>query len=154
KVAADYTKVLELQPGNLFSLARRATAYEALEQWDKAVADHSELIRRQPQQWSAWARRGAAYAALGKWDEAAADLAKAVAIKPDQPAPWYHQALLALRAGQTDGYRSACASVLERFGKSQRLADAELAVWTCVLAPEAVSDASSLVRLAEGLATT
>ena len=152
KAVADYTKAIELQPGNVLIRARRAAAYEALGQWDKAVADHSEVIRRQGEQWGPWARRGAAYAAAGKWDEAAADLAKAISLNADQPMPWYHQALLALRAGETQGYRSACAAVLERFGKSEKLAGVDLAVWTCVLAAEAVGDDSSLSKLAEKLA--
>ncbi len=146
---ADYSKAIELQPALVRARTGRAAAYEAQGQWDQALADRGEVVRLQPKQSASWAQRGAAYAAAQKWDQAAADLAKAIELKPDQPTPWYHQALLALRAGDSKGYRQACAGVLDRFGRSNRPADIELVVWTCVMGPDAVGNFAPLIELAK-----
>ena len=47
------------------------------------------------------------------------------------------------------GYQQTCAEILERFGQPEDAKASNWVAWTCVLAPEAVSDLAAAVRLAE-----
>src|SRR5262249_31529766 len=93
--------------------------------------------------------RGLAYAELGQWEQAAADLGRAGKLKPASPAVWYQYALLRLHQGDRDGYRSACAHLLDHFGHAKQLDTTEIVAWTCVLSPNAVGDPAQIVHLAE-----
>ena len=56
---------------------------------------------------------------------------------------WYSRAMLHLRDGNRDGYRSMCAEALECFGAGS--------TWTCTLSPESGADPDRIVSLAEDL---
>jgi serine/threonine protein kinase/Tfp pilus assembly protein PilF len=94
-------------------------------------------------------RRGGVHAELGQWDAAAADFARAAELKPDSPQAWYFTALARLGAGDTKGYRAACADTLDRFGQTDDPTTALWVTWGCVVAPDAVADPAPLVPLAE-----
>jgi tetratricopeptide (TPR) repeat protein len=115
----------------------------------QAVAAFSWVIDLGVDAW--WARNGRAeaFAQLGQWAKANADLAKAVESAPERANLHYRHALTQLALADAEGYRKTCADLLARFGKSADLDTASRVTWTCVLAPDAVTDWSLIVRLAE-----
>src|SRR5205085_280855 len=62
---------------------------------------------------------------------------------------WCEVAAVRLLAGDADGYRQACARVLELFGKTKEPRTAYLTARACVLGPNGVADRAEPVRLAE-----
>jgi serine/threonine-protein kinase len=95
-----------------------------------------------------WVGRGNARVALGQWDRARADFARALEIDPENADISFRIALLHLRAGNTEGYRTLCADLLRRFAETQDSDTANTVAWTCTLAP-GVADFVPVVRLAE-----
>jgi WD40 repeat protein/serine/threonine protein kinase/tetratricopeptide (TPR) repeat protein len=93
--------------------------------------------------------RGRFYADRGQWDKAAADYAEAFEREPpEDPFAWFEHAYLRLQVGDTEGYRKLCARMREQFGESTRADDVALLAHACVLAPDALGDAGSVLRLA------
>jgi WD40 repeat protein/Flp pilus assembly protein TadD len=111
--------------------------------YGEAEAEFDEAIRLQPEHGRFWVLRGWAYADRGQWDKASADFIKAAQCTEPHGEAWYSRAMLHLRDGDLDGYRSMCSEVLERFGAG--------ATWTCTLSPESGADPDRIVSLAEGL---
>jgi tetratricopeptide (TPR) repeat protein len=62
---------------------------------------------------------------------------------------WFFRALLCLREENRDGYRRACADMLQRFGKADDPSSAFWLAWTCALSPDAGAEPAQLVSLAE-----
>jgi WD40 repeat protein/serine/threonine protein kinase/tetratricopeptide (TPR) repeat protein len=169
---ADFTRAIEQIPLDYTAWCDRAEAYTKLGKWDQAVADLARAIKLAPREGRAWYLRAAAHANLGQWRLAEADLARTIGLttrdcaerwmvaKPDYfpgggiVAAWNHLALVRLAAGDTAGYRATCAAMLENFFPPRggglwgepRISYA--IAWSCVLAPDAVSDHALLVRLA------
>jgi Flp pilus assembly protein TadD len=127
---------------------REASSSESSGQWFAARWHLDRLIAATPRDGSLHARRGNALVQLGRWSEAAGDYAKAIEGKPDDPDLRYMHALALLGAGDRDGYRRACAAALGRFAATDAPAVAHRVVHTCVAGPDAVADATPLVRLA------
>src|SRR5262249_38609819 len=94
------------------------------------------------------ARRGRVEGELGRWPQAADSYARAFALEPRDVSVAYRHALLCLRAGDREGYRQACARLLELAGATPDAAAANTVAWACALAPGA-ADAARLVSLAE-----
>lgn len=85
---------------------------------------------------------------LGRWDDAARLLGKAVE-EPTAPAGvWYRHALMRLHQGDEEGYRQACARMVERFGKATDAATANTVAWACALGRDALPDLKPALRLA------
>jgi WD40 repeat protein/Flp pilus assembly protein TadD len=148
KAVADLTEAIKRKAKDPTRYRRRGDVYLHLHQYDKAAADYTEAIKRESGHWEDWSNRGEAYAALGQWDKAAADFARALKLKADKLDVWENQALIHLAKGNLDGYRKACAAILERFGETK---DPELAnevAWVCVRVPQAVADPVRVVHLA------
>jgi WD40 repeat protein/serine/threonine protein kinase/tetratricopeptide (TPR) repeat protein len=114
-----------------------------------AVAAFSEAILLQPENGEFRMWRGWAYADLGQWDKASADFVKAQECEQPHYQAWYSRAMLCLREGNQSGYRKICADMLQRFGKAKDRGAASMALWTCLLTPNAGADPAQLVRLAE-----
>jgi tetratricopeptide (TPR) repeat protein/serine/threonine protein kinase len=94
--------------------------------------------------------RGGVYAERGDWDKAAADFARAFEQQsPGDPFVWFEHAYLRLQVGDAEGYRTLCARMRERFGRSGSGADIPLLAHSCVLAPDALGDAALVLRLAQ-----
>ncbi len=149
KAFADFDKAIELEPNDTTSWNKRAEAYCILAQWDKALADYAKAIELKPKETAAWRNRGFVYAEQGLWDRAAAEFAKAGSLDPNDSHVRYIQALMRLRAADTEGYRDDCASMLERLGETTEASPAHWVAWSCALAPDAVGDLAWPVRLAE-----
>jgi tetratricopeptide (TPR) repeat protein len=115
----------------------------------EAEAAFSEAIKLQPENEWYWVQRGWAYADLGQWEKASADFVKATECKQPSARAWYSRAMLGLRDGNRDGYRTICADMLQRFGKANDADSAYWVSWTCVLTPNAGAEPAQLVLLAE-----
>jgi WD40 repeat protein/serine/threonine protein kinase/tetratricopeptide (TPR) repeat protein len=113
------------------------------------VEIYNLVLQANPGSAGAYGGRGGAYAAAGQWDKAAADLERAVQLKPEGVMLHYWLGLARIGAGDLDGYRSACAAVLRRFGQTDKPDVAHWAAWTAVLAPDGVKEWDRLVQLAE-----
>jgi tetratricopeptide (TPR) repeat protein len=92
-----------------------------------------------------WSRRGHIHAEMAEWRQADLDYTKATELPGSIVWEWYYHALLRLRLGDTGGYRRACATTLERFGKSKP----NWVIVICLMGRDAVSDWSSVIALAE-----
>jgi Flp pilus assembly protein TadD len=92
---------------------------------------------------------GHALCGQGKVDEASTVFRKVTELKPDEVLPHYWLALTQLAAGDRDGYRGTCATMLGRFGGTDRPDVAYWVAWTCVLGPDAATNADRPVELAE-----
>jgi eukaryotic-like serine/threonine-protein kinase len=80
---AAYSRSLELNPKNPAAWNNRASVYNGLAQWDKAISDFSQVVKLAPNQWQPLYGRGLAYAGLSQWDKAIADYSQAIKLKPD-----------------------------------------------------------------------
>jgi tetratricopeptide (TPR) repeat protein len=90
---------------------------------------------------------------LGHYPEALDDFANVIELDPDNVMNRYWQALAHVAAGDLDGYKRACAAMIERFGQSDKPEIGHWVAWTAVLAPAAVADLNVPVTLA-GMALT
>ena len=89
------------------------------------------------------------YAELGQWEKAAADFAMAVEQQKHEPTHSYRLALTFLQRGDVTAYRKLCADMIGRFDSMAKTDPTHLAVWTCVLAPDAVADWDVPLQLAK-----
>jgi WD40 repeat protein/serine/threonine protein kinase/tetratricopeptide (TPR) repeat protein len=126
-----------------------ARACQEVGQWTAARAHLDALITAEPANWALRVSRGHAHAASGHWDRAATDYATAIELAAVDPEVWYFLALARLARGDAEGYRTACAGLLQRFGASTDVPTANLVAWSCALAPDAVPDLARPVDLAE-----
>ena len=99
--------------------------------------------------WRAWRKRALTFAELGRWHKAASNFARVVGSRPIHAHLASYHALALLGAGDTEGYRRACAAMLQRFRHTKKPWPARWMLWACILAPEAVADLSPVVGLAE-----
>jgi tetratricopeptide (TPR) repeat protein len=129
---ADFSRAIALRPDYAEAYAGRAYTLLELERYREAVADFSQAV------------------ALSRWDKAAFDLGEAVpGPNPGKVKVAYWLALAHLGAGDLPGYRRACAEMARRFGRDEDRETAFWLAWACALAPEALADASVLVRAGE-----
>jgi WD40 repeat protein/tetratricopeptide (TPR) repeat protein len=133
---------------------RRGRAHAALGEWEQAVADYTKAGDLGADDWQAWVDRGLAHAELGQWDQAAAAYARAVELGATSDRVLSQHALLRLAAGDARGYRQACATMVERFGRTGNAKIANNVAWVCSYAPDAVDDLAPVVRLAEQTAAS
>jgi WD40 repeat protein/tetratricopeptide (TPR) repeat protein len=127
-----------------------AQASQEAEEWTAARAHLDALIAAGPANWTLRVGRGLVHAECGDWDRAATDFATAIELGAVTPEVWYFLALARLARRDAEGYRTACAGVLQRFGATSDFPTANLVAWTCALAPDAVPDLARPVGLAEG----
>jgi tetratricopeptide (TPR) repeat protein len=118
------------------------------QQWFAARWHLDRLIAATPGDGPLHARRGRALLELGRWDEADADFARAFATGTNILLRFYH-APLKLHFGDTEGYRSTCAEMLDQLERSDDPAALRSIVSISTLAPDAVADPARLVRVAE-----
>jgi tetratricopeptide (TPR) repeat protein len=81
-----------------------------------------------------------AHALLGQGDDAGRLFERAVAAPTASAAACTRHAGLRLHQGDAEGYRKACATILERFGKAPDAAVTNEAAWAAALGPEALPD--------------
>jgi serine/threonine protein kinase/WD40 repeat protein len=145
----DFNMTLALNPDHAGALYQRGLIHAGSGRFAEAVEDYSRTLAIQSGPVEAYAHRGHALAELGQWEKAAADFEKGMEQKETPAFVCYQHALLRLHLGDTAGYRQACSRMLDRFGDTREGAIADIVAWTCVLAADAVPDASRPLRLAE-----
>jgi tetratricopeptide (TPR) repeat protein len=79
----EFSRVLELEPQNTWSLGMRGECYRMLSRYDEAIADFSRSLELSPD--SAWdlAHRGECYRAKEDYANAIADLNRAIELNPE-----------------------------------------------------------------------
>jgi tetratricopeptide (TPR) repeat protein len=92
---------------------------------------------------------GHTYAQQGRWAEAASAFHRSVECDPSNHEAWYKTATLDLAAGDMEAYQRTCGQILQRFGKTDDVMDAERTAKVCSLTPLAVGDAGVVTALAE-----
>jgi tetratricopeptide (TPR) repeat protein len=147
-------RLAELRPNDAQLRLDRGHAHRQLGQRVEALADFAAAIERAPGDPAAWGFHAEVLGELGRWDEAASDLARWAELggEPD-PIPWYFHAALRLRVGDEEGYRRACALMLERFGRTDDPRTSGLVARSATLGRDAVDRPDRLVELAKRYAT-
>jgi tetratricopeptide (TPR) repeat protein len=128
---------------------RQAEASLREKNWSAALFHLDRLLTEEPTHTDSRFQRGRIHAQQNRWDKSAADYARAIEGKPEDVTVWHEAASAHLAAGDPAGYCKVCAALLERFGKTENTAEANIAAWTCTLAPDAVTNFALPLRLAE-----
>src|SRR5262249_41746176 len=127
----------------------QAQGSEQARQWSAAVRHLDFLIDAAPKDWPLRLRRALAHLRVENWERAADDASQAVTLGADDQRAWYWQAVAQLRRGDGAGYSRTCASVRERFRKSEDPATLRAVLRTCLLGPGGAEGAGDwLVELA------
>jgi tetratricopeptide (TPR) repeat protein len=118
-----------------------------LHQLDEEEGDDKQLAQLEQ------IRRGRAHAGRREWDRAAACYAQARKLGPTtwpmhEGHFWFEYAAVRLLSGDRDGYRAACARMVQRCGKVPLLPGYFVAR-ACTLAADSVEDPAQPERLAE-----
>ncbi len=153
RALAEAARAVELRPADPAVRRTRADVYLTLKKWPEALADCTKAVELKPGDNDLRALRGNLNARCGKWALAADDfgkLAERNVFDSGRPwQPWYRQALAHLAAGNTQAYRQACEHMLRRFKDTEDWEAAFFTVWTCGLGPDAVTDYTPALGLAE-----
>ena len=147
-----YSKAIVLAPDDAVIWNKRAVAESALGQHEKAIADLSKAVALQPAASLYWSNRASEYVRLSAMDKATSDYAKAVELNSNRIEAWRGHELACLAAGDSNGYQQACGEILYRFAIANQPEQAEDTVWSCVLAPDALTDFAEVLKLAEAVA--
>jgi len=130
---------------------REAEAAEGAGRWETAARHLTALLRHQPENSSLVARRARAVSESGQWLRAAEDWERLTREEGADRIMWYRLALARLALQDRAGYRSASLDMVARFADPREPRDADLTLWTCILAPGAVEDWAPPLRTAETL---
>jgi serine/threonine-protein kinase len=121
------------------------------EAWQGLWDDLERLLATLPEgQW----QLGELHAARREWAAAARCYGQVVKLRPtdagqtDEGHLWFEYAAVLLLSGDRDGYRKACAHMLERCGQTRGVRPYH-AARACTLAPDSVGDAARPGRLAD-----
>lgn len=93
RTAADYDKLIELDPDNADAYHERGDFYYETDQYDKAIADYSRAIEMEPRYASAYFNRAYAYGEIGDYDKAIADYSKAIELDPCDALAYYNRGI-------------------------------------------------------------
>lgn len=143
---ADYNIALNSRKDDDVLLSRRAQAFTEAQKWDEAASDCEAVIAHSPKAALARLTLALVRCQQGRADDAAEQLRKILELDPDHSAAWQRRALVELKRGDLDGYRAACAAMLQRFKDKPKLGS--IVGWPCILAPQSVEDISLVVELA------
>jgi tetratricopeptide (TPR) repeat protein len=111
------------------------------EKWRRLWADLDALLAEDPLE------QGQAHIRHREWEQAADCYARALKLSPtDDGHFWFEYAAVLLLSGDRQGYRKACARIVERCGQTAELRAYHVAR-ACTLAPDAVADAGRPGRL-------
>jgi tetratricopeptide (TPR) repeat protein len=152
KEANEYAALFHLErliaakPGSVELLLWRARILAESRQWHLATEDLAGAIKNGARGWEPWRDKGVAHAELGQWKDAVEIFERAAEV-PDAPFEVHEdRVVLHLFLGDQARYRTACAQLWDRYGKTdQALAVIHLAT----LAQDAVKDLAPLVQTAE-----
>ncbi len=154
EAAADLAKSLELIPahnGNPNGMPWWAADNGIGNALVESADVFSRLTQKRVNDLALVARRMHYLAARGSFKEAIAVQAHAAAMAPDNPVAVHVLAMLQLRAGDQDGYRTSCRKLLNRYPPSNNDTRARM-ILTCLLVPDLVNDKVALRQWADSLA--
>jgi tetratricopeptide (TPR) repeat protein len=149
EAVAHFSKAIDLKPDDAYCRHFRGLAHSELDQWDKALEDYAAAAELKPTDLWYCDQHGFACAQLGQWEKAAAVFEHLTTLRAPYARAWYFLALLQLQRGDRAGYRKVCSRMLERLGETTDLGHAYWTTWACVLAPDAVTDWTKPLNLAE-----
>jgi tetratricopeptide (TPR) repeat protein len=147
--AMDFSKAIELRPNDHVPWTNRGDAHGQMGQWDETIADLSKAIELKGDFEIAWLLRGAGHASLGQWEEASQDFTKAATFPKTALAASARGALVCLRLKDRDGYRQACARLLDKWTESKDPKEAPLVAWICSAAPESGTKLGPIIEVLE-----
>ncbi len=98
---ADFTKTIELSPGNAFAYLERGTVQLETGSPSDAIQDLTRAIQLNPYLWLALSRRAEAHARLSQQDRAISDLTDALRLDPLNPALFIARGECQIRLDQT-----------------------------------------------------
>jgi Flp pilus assembly protein TadD len=148
-ILSRYPRDLAARPGDLLAWHDdEAKGAEAASAWTSAVAHLDPLVNGGPTSSSYFSRRGRAHAELGHWVEAARDYRQALAAGSENRIVWYESQLLQLKVGDLAAYRAASRDLMQRFGQTLDLRQANDIAYICVLAPDATPEPEQVLALA------
>ena len=94
RTAADYDKLVELDPNNADAYYERGDFYYETDEYNKAIADYSKAIQLNPNYADAYYNRGCAYGETSEYDKAIADYNKAIELNPNDANAYYNRGLI------------------------------------------------------------
>jgi tetratricopeptide (TPR) repeat protein len=141
-------RALALAPNDWQLYADRARAHEKLGKVAEWEADQAAAVARGADS-SFLVGVAEAHARQGQWDKAAAAFTTAHERGAIALAGWYCHALVCLKVGDGPGYRRICERLLQQAGPKPHPGLANSLAWDCVLGPDAVSDYTQPLALAE-----
>ncbi|GFJ81491.1 tetratricopeptide repeat protein [Phytohabitans houttuyneae] len=80
RALSDFTRAVELEPGEPEAFAGRGETYRLLERYDEALADFKRAVGLEPEYAWAFGSRAQTYRALERDSEALADLSRAIEL--------------------------------------------------------------------------
>ena len=140
QAVATYSRQISPETADADLLVKRGEAYAHLAQWDNAKSDWQRAAKLQPgilQEPFDRLRMAA------QWQSAAIIGVLLIEQDPENRFLWLRTAPTFVLAGDEQGYRQFCASMLDQFADTKELADAESTCKACMLMPGTV-DASRL----------
>jgi tetratricopeptide (TPR) repeat protein len=141
------TKALALLAADPTATDEYRAACDELVQWGEAA---DKVLTARPKDAQLWLARGRSLARRSQWPEAAAAVARSVGLEPpEQTGAWFEHACLRLLAGDTAGYRQACADLVERSHRKDSTLRASVAARVCTLGPGAVADLKAVEQAAQ-----
>ena len=129
----------------------QARAWSGLRRTGMAIAQYDTALKLLPAERQVVCemhRMQGYYYGYRDWPHAAREFSEARQLMPDDAGGWTFEAIAQLAAGNGDGYRQLCASIVERFAATEDPLTAHDVVFCCVLSPAAISDSSQLIPLA------
>jgi tetratricopeptide (TPR) repeat protein len=110
---ADYTRAIDIDPGNTRAYYSRGSAFLGKGEHALAIADGTQAIGLKADYAEAYALRGTAYTSKGDDDLAIADLTKAVDIKTDYAQAYSWRALAYFKKDDLDHASADCERALQ-----------------------------------------
>ncbi len=95
----DFSRALELSPGNAFAHLERGTVYLETGDYLTAISDLTRALQLNPYLWLALSRRAEAHTRLGHHDRAVSDLTEALCLDPLNPGLFAARGEAQLRQG-------------------------------------------------------
>jgi tetratricopeptide (TPR) repeat protein len=150
----DFDNAIRYSGGrNSIFLTNRADTYGKLNNWPGAMQDLAQAIRLKPDNGTAFLLRGSAHATLGQWAEASDDLYRATQLPKTFPDAEAAYALVRLQLKDPEGYRQACARLVQKWGEKKERAPAMLIAWTCSVGPDSRINHQPLIEVLERSST-
>lgn len=100
RTAADYDKLIELDPNNADAYCERGDFYYETDEYDKAIVDYNRAIELAPNHASAYFNRGCAYGEIGAYDKAILDYNRAIELNPNNALAYYNRGLAYREKGE------------------------------------------------------